>query len=585
MYGDMSDDQLLISIRNKYYSDIPMASFVKAIDYDTDREKYDPTSGMSGFGRFSAGVGKAFTDVAQGLSQFLPGGASREDVAEKRATDAALMRAGAGMAGNITGNVAALIPTAFVPGAASIPGAAAIGALSGLAQPSESTGETLKNTAIGGVLGPTGVLAGRAVGAGFQGVKGLVEPFTKAGQERIAARTLRQFASDPQKAAAALQSAKPLVPGSQPTMAQASGDAGLAQLERTLQNNPESGRKLADAYAAQRAARLGAVQDVAGVDEYYNAIKEGRSIFAREDYAKAMTQGVDKKMADALKPQIESLMKRPSIQSAKSVAVRLANESDQAIGDFGSIEGLDWLKKALDNQISKAAQPGSSIGKEELRGLVQTKGDLMAVMEELAPAYKAANDNFAAMSRQVNSMDAARSLLDRFQPALGRYGASTREHADAYARALEGAKESVKKSTGMNKSLSQVMDRGDIGALENVARDLGRQAKASDLGRAVGSNTAQNLAAQNLLRRTLGPTGLPQKWSESTALQAFLSPYTGVAKLAGAEQRVLDRLLDASLDPIDAAGLLMLAQPKDGGRSLLPYMTPGLLGLVNSSQK
>lgn len=554
MYADLSDEQLLIGIRKRFYPDIPMPRFAALIDFDTQRDALGKEV-VGDTNTFLAGAGKAFTDLARGAGQAL-GVVSRRDVADSRANDSALMSTTGGKIGNIVGNVASLAPTALIPGAGTYAGASTIGAISGALQPSESTEETVKNLAIGGLLAPAGIVATRAAASGGNAIRGLVEPFTKKGQEAISARTLQQFATDPSKARAALSSAKPLVPGSIPTMAQASGDAGLAQLERTLVNNPESGKILAGRFADQRAARLAAVQEIAGTDDYYNAIKSGRDVFAREDYARAMSEGIDREMSIALKPQIKSLMERPSIQQAKREALSLAREQNIAVKDFGSIEGLDWLKKGLDSLISSAKKPGSSISNERLRSLVQTKQDLMSVIEDVAPAYKAANDNFAGMSRNINSMDAARGLLDRMQSPLARFGANTREMKNEYARALEAATESVKKTTGMDRPLSQVMNPRDVRALNAVAEDMARAAKAEDLGRAVGSNTAQNLAAQNLLRRTLGPSGLPQSWSESNALQAFLSPYTGVAKLAGSEQAILDRIAAAALDPLDAAFLL-----------------------------
>jgi hypothetical protein len=563
MYADVSDENLLIGLRRKFYADIPLKQFVNRIEFDTT----DATEGMSGGEKFLAGAGKAFTDVARGAGQMV-GLVSRDDVAESRKRDAPLMRSGAGMAGNITGNIAALLPSAMVPGAATLPGAALIGAGTGLLAPSTSTGETLGNAALGGALGPASILAGRAIGATARAGKALFEPFTKGGQEKIAARTLQQFASNPQRAAQNLRGAKELVPGSVPTMAQAADDPGLAQLERTLQNNPETGPALAEHYASQRAARMAAVRDVAGTDDYYNAVKEGRDVFARADYKNAMDAGIDTQMADALRPQLESLMRRPAIKQAAATAKRLAANSDEALTDFGSIRGLDWLKKGLDDQINRAINNGSSIGKSELKSLLDTKRDLMAVIEDIAPAYKQANENFARMSGKINAMDVARGLQKKFEPALARYGANTREHADAYASALESAKESVKRQTGLNKSIDQVMPRDDVMMLENVARDLGRKSKADDMGRAVGSNTAQNLAAQNLLRRSLGPTGLPQSWAESNLLQGLLSPYTGVAKLAGAERAVMERLVQAGLDPEEAARLLLLAQQPSGAAAL-----------------
>jgi hypothetical protein len=117
--------------------------------------KYDPTEGMSGVEKFRAGVGKAFYDVARGAGQ-LVGAVSREDVAESRSLDAPLMDTGAGMAGNIAGNVALFAPTAAIPGANTVTGAALTGAWMGLLQPSTSTRETLTNIGLGGVGGAVG---------------------------------------------------------------------------------------------------------------------------------------------------------------------------------------------------------------------------------------------------------------------------------------------------------------------------------------------------------------------------------------------------------------------------------------------
>jgi hypothetical protein len=586
MYGDKTDEELLIAVKRKFYPEMPANKFFGMIEYDTERDRLgkELTDSLGTFGRFRTGIGSGLSDVMRGIGQ-AAGVVSRDDVAEARKLDAPLKDTTAGAVGNVTGQVAGFLPTAAIPGANTLTGAALIGAGTGALAPSVSTEETLQNTGVGAAAGPLSILFGRGLAAGYQGLKGLLQPLTTKGQEKVAASTLQSFAKDPKAAAAKLREAKELVPGSMPTLAQASGDPGLAQLERTLVNNPETGPLLASRYADQRAARLGAVQKAAGTDDYYNAIKEGRSIFAKEDYSKAIAEGIDPEMAKALKPQIDSLMSRPSIQQAKAEAIRLAKESDQNISDFGSIEGLDWLKKGLDNIISKASAPGSSIGDAKLKAVVQTKQDLMSVIEQVAPAYKTANDNFAAMSSQVNSMDVARDLMKRYEPALSRYGANTRELGSAYASALEGAKESVKKQTGMNLPMSKVMNTKDIGSLENVARDLARKSASEDMGRAVGSNTAQNLSAQNLLRRALGPAGLPQSWSESTALQTLLAPVTATYRVGGAEKRIMDRLSQAALDPQDAAALLALEQQAPGtiakllkrSEAYLPGAAAGLL--------
>jgi len=538
---------------------------------------YDPTEGMTTFEKAAAGAGKAMVDIGRGAGQML-GLVSREDVAEARRRDAPLMGTTAGTVGNVAGNIAMMVPTAFVPGSATILGGAAIGAGTGLLQPSTSTGETLQNVVLGGVAAPVATIAGRGLAAGYQGVKSAADVFSKAGQNRIAADTLRAAATNPIEAMANMRAARELVPGSQPTVAQVARDPGLAQLERTLLNNPEMAAPLQQRFIAQRAARSGAIQDVAGTDDYYEAIKQGRKIFAKEDYAKALATGIDQDMAKALKPQIDSLMGRPSIEQAKAVAVRLARESDQDLSNFGSVEGMDWLKKALDNQISKASQPGSAIGKAELRALTQTKDDLMKVLGQIAPGYKAANEAYEAMSRQINSMDVARSLAEKLQKPGSEYAqGSAKEMGDAYMRALSEAKESVKKATGMNRYLSDVMSTRDIYALENLARDIGRKQFAETAGRATGSNTAQNLVSQNMLRRMLGPTGLPQSWAENTMLGTLFRPVQFAGKLA--EPRIQNRLAELLLDPQQAAAVLAMqrALPVSSrvGAAVQPYL-PGM---------
>lgn len=576
MYADVSDEQLLAAVHKKFYSDIPRGNFLQAIDYDTKR--VDPTEGMSSIQTTLAGIGKGLTDAARGVGQMV-GAVSRDDVARARELDAPLMGTTGGKVGNVVGSVAAALPLAAVPGANTLQGAAALGGLAGLAAPSVSTEETLKNIGLGGALGPASILAGRAIGAGARGVQGLVEPFTKAGQERIAASTLQQFATNPARAAASLRGAQPLVAGSLPTMAQGADDAGLAQLERTLMNNPETGGRLAEHYASQRAARLAAIQRVAGSPAGRDAAVAAREAAAAPLYQQAknavyeLDSGIDSLFKTPVGRQaldraaaIAANNKRPFLypgQAAKP-GPSIVNEAGESLVDLGTKaqpgritgQALQDIKMALDDMLSN---PMSGIAKSEADAVKRIRGELVGWMEGRNDAFKAARTTYAKESVPINTMDVAQALMEKLQPALARYGANTREQAGAYAAALQAAEETVKKSTGIDKPIGELIDKQAKKLLDDIARDLARKVKAEDLGRAVGSNTMQNVASQNLLRRTLGPAGLPQSWAENSMLQAFLSPYTGLAKLAGSEQRVTDRLLQAALDPADAAGLLSMA--------------------------
>jgi len=553
---------------------------------------FDPTEGMSTYQRTMAGIGKGFVDFGRGVGQ-LVGAVDRKDIEEARRLDGPLMKTTAGKVGNLIGNVATIAPTALIPGAATLRGATAIGALTGLAAPSVSTDETLKNTALGGALGAGGQMAGRAVGAGFNAARGLVDPFTKAGQERIAANTLRAFASDPTKAAANLRGAQQLVPGSLPTMAQVADDVGLAQLERTLVNNPGTGAQLAEAYAAQRAARLGAIQGLAGDSAKRDAAVAARQAAAGPLYTQA-TRAVYQ-----VDDQFANLLNRPAVKTALERAKTVAENAGRqfqftttsaapfrGVGGAGpqtskqiTGQGLQDLKMAMDEMLT---DPTTGLAGEAAKNFKTLRGNVIDWMESQNPAYKAARQTYSRESVPINTMDVADALMKKLEPALARYGANTQEHAAAYARALEAAKETVKKQTGINKPIDAVIDQQANKLLENIAKDLGRKVKAENMGRAAGSNTAQNLAAQNLMRRTLGPTGLPESWGEAQFLQSLLSPYTGLTKLAGGERNVMGLLAEAATDPQRAAGLLTMAQAPSRagqfGNRLLPYSQVPLLG-------
>jgi hypothetical protein len=579
MYDGVPDDQLLMGLHKKFYSDVPSAKFYQNIEYDT--QKADPTEGMSSFEKFAAGAGKSVMDTARGLGQMV-GAVDRKDVAEARKLDAPLMNTTAGKFGDFAGNVATTLPLAFIPGANTVKGASLIGSLTGLAQPSTSTEETLKNIALGGASGGGGVMAGRGAAAGYQAVTGLLRPLTQSGQQQIASEVLKVSATDAGKAMSNIANAKSFVKGSTPTVGQVADDAGLAQLERTLYNNPESQGPLAQAYRSQLEARQKAISDIAGTPEYRKSIEEGRNLFAKQDYADAFAQGIDPAMAKALQPQIDSLMRRPSIQSAKMIAKGLAAEKDIALTNFGSLEGLDWIKKALDNQISKATANGASIGKAKLDALLQTKSDLMATLEQIAPAYKVANDNFAGMSKNINAMDVAKDLQDRLYKNAN-WGAN-KEMGTVYQTELTKALDSVKKQTGMNKSLSDVMPANDIQTLEGIARDIARKENAQNLGRAVGSNTMQNMLGQNLVQRIAGPLGMPQSFSQNVLANTLSRPYSFV--MQSAQPKISAALGEALADPAVARRLLaMSTSPSKAekiGKSLEKYLSvPGLLAIEN----
>lgn len=115
----------------------------------------DPTEGMSGIQKFLAGAGKAMVDIGRGVGD-ITGYYSDEEIDRFKERDQPLMETGAGTAGNIAGNVAAFMPTALIPGANTVTGAALTGATIGALQPTGKEESRLTNIGVGTLGGAIG---------------------------------------------------------------------------------------------------------------------------------------------------------------------------------------------------------------------------------------------------------------------------------------------------------------------------------------------------------------------------------------------------------------------------------------------
>jgi hypothetical protein len=159
---------------------------------------FDPTEGMSTFDKYAAGVGKSVSDLglrARQLGSYVGIGdpqAIQQEIDQAQQRDRPLMNTGAGMAGDLTGQIAtsllpgaaalragralSSIPTLARAGEALIAGgsamqapktlgqAAAVGAGLGAMAPVTSDDSTMRNMVVGALGGAAGNVLPRAVG-------------------------------------------------------------------------------------------------------------------------------------------------------------------------------------------------------------------------------------------------------------------------------------------------------------------------------------------------------------------------------------------------------------------------------------
>jgi hypothetical protein len=411
------------------------------------KDAQDPTSGMSGLAKFGAGYGKAGMDLARGAGQ-LVGLESRQDVQDARDRDAPLMNTGAGKVGNFAGSIADLAPAAFVPGANTLAGAAGIGALGGLLQPSTSTGETAANVGLGGVAGPASLLTGRAVGALGKGLKAsLWDPFTQPGQQRIAANVLQNFAGGPQSAAeAAARLAQPVdaLPGVTPTTAELAGNGGLAQLQKTLSsNNIDAFTKRAQ---ANHGAMQSAIENIAGSPEKLDAATQARNDMAEQLYGDARKQGADAKATAALNAR---LAKEGSRQALEQVGALQKDLSAAQFNPLGSVGGTPNTAAAdsIANRIAQAKQTAASLADDsKITGKGFIGGvDVSDLLERpsLASAINGATRTAADFGQRISSANPVQVLHYAKMNLDGQINAAVRAGNNTEAAALSSAKQAL----------------------------------------------------------------------------------------------------------------------------------------------
>ena len=548
-----------------------MAVPAEWMDQAKPEPRPDPTEGMSGTQKFLAGVGKGMTDLGRGVAQ-LTGFMSQQEIDEAKKLDAPLMNTGAGTAGNVTGLIATGLPTMFAPGANTVTGAAVTGGVMGLLQP-VATGESrTTNTLIGGAAGGGGVLAGRFLRGAYQGGKALIEPFTQGGREKIAGRVIQRFADDPSKIAAA--TSKPTITGAIPTLAEQTGDAGLARLQDGLRAaDPQIGNQISQRLADNNAARVASLGRLAGDSAKMKAAEAARDAATKDLYTQAT------KAAYTVDDKLAELLDRPAVKQAMQRAQKLAEnqgrkttfkvEPGNPYGGLGipdnnsrkiTGQALQDLKMAMDEMLT---DPASGFTGKAGATIKDLRGQLLGWMEDANPAFKAARTTYRDASKPINSMQIGEEVARRATSNTSDLAGNPRMQANALLGMLRDESGLIERATGrkgVGNSLADVMAPDDLNLLRSVASEADRAAAVATAGNGPGSATAQRLASQNILRQLVGPTGLPESWAESALANTVIGKPMNLLYGGVAEPKIQQALAQAVLDPDTARAVLLQAQ-------------------------
>lgn len=547
-------------------------------------QTYDPTEGMSALDRGLAGVGKAMTDVGRGAGQWL-GLVSRKDVEEARKLDAPLMKTTGGTVGNVLGNLAMFAPTALIPGANTIAGGALVGAAAGALNPSVNSGETLGHMALGGVAGG----AVPAVTRAWQLGKDAMKPLYDSGQQELIGRLLNKVAGpEASQAAARLKFAGTpmvgphipgmeratmgeLIPGSVPTVGQASGNAGIASLERAATaTQPHMTVLMSDLFKTQNEARTNVLRNMAGAGGEREFTAAAREATAEQLYGSARRIGIDP--ATLTPGALENIAKfsKRIPDAVLSEARMLAKISGTEMTDATSVEGMHWIKKAIDSKIADAA------GNKTLqRAYVGLQNDLLDGLDKLSPAYAAARKTYADMSKPLNQMDVAGMIADKsINKTTGNL------QPNSFFNALTD--KTAARATGLpSATLEGVMDPRQMGLLNSLAEDVRRANTAANAGRGVGSDTVNKLAYSSLMDTAQIP-GLLSNWAPAKAAGGLLGRVSDTV-YGRANKEMAEKLAEIMLDPTKAAAAMKSAATPEERRMIMEALSRSSAGLLMSA--
>lgn len=550
---------------------------------EADRKEFDPTAGMGTGDRLLAGIGSGMTSAGRAVYGLaapvldavaprrnvtsLVTGQDNSRVAElQRARDEAerldkpLLDTSAGTVGKVIGLAApAAVAVPFTP--ATFAGAATAGGITGAALTEGGIGERAQGGALGALGGLVGQAAPIVIRTGKETLKGLAEPFTAAGRDRIAGRVIDRFATN-RNALQGLTNT-PTATGARQTLSEATRDPGLATLERAIgTTDPETAAALAARGQANNAARVAVLQDIAG-----DATKRGAAEGARKAAVSGLYADADAAVVP-LDDTFKGLMQRPAFSAAVQQAQALAK--NEGIADLffrGSNgepiaitgQGAHLIKKALDDAMDRGSS--TYLGEAAERATGKTQQTFLGWLGKTVPEYDAAKQTFADMSKSINRMDVGQRLLDKTTAAVRDLGGNPKLQANAFARALNDEDALVKAATGMDRSLSDVMTPEQMAALGAVRNELETVANLGQAANGPGSQTAKMLASQNLLQRIAGPLGLPQSFAESVLARSLMRPVQ--FGMQAAEPRIQEAIARGLLDPAEALRMLAASRAAD----------------------
>jgi len=416
---------------------------------------------------------------------------------------------------------------------------------------------------VGGIAAPTAANAGWEIGKGAARLgRSALQPFNvwgTGGSEAMAGDAANQFASDPKALNQFFGVDKPLspgalairarngygaptpsqpqpiptfVPGSNPTVGQATRDIGLLSLEGGLRSQPDAPFKLGD--VRNNDARVNALRTISGTPADLEAAIKDRAANANSDYDFAYSNPIESsaKTNRELKPLWGSDAFKAAWTKAERMASNRLMKPEQM--NTENPQFMHFVKLALDDIAESGGgntferNMSASVG-----GQGGVRGAFLDVLDQIAPAYGIARGNYAQASGPINRMTTLQDIMEKAQTAQP-------DVFDNPQLSQAGWKKAV---TNNAPELAQTLQPDEMQILSGIGKDLDRAGLQNSVA-PVGSPTVRNLTADTALRASIG------KDAASGPITQLLSlPLRKLFEYSGSNETVRKMLTDALQDP------------------------------------
>jgi hypothetical protein len=429
-----------------------------------------------------------------------------------------------------------------------------------------------ENASLGALIGGGLPIAASIFGQGANTLGSMLRPFTSKGQDKVLSGILRDFSENPENALAQLLQAKEIVKGSAPNTAMAAGDTGIASLSRAMQNADQRfASELAARQTAQNQARTVALDSIAGNDAKIAIAKEARDTLTGP-MRESVLQTVKNVKAEPLLSSIDNLLSKP--ENAGKLSQQALQEFRGNIAKFTKDDAINAralyaIRKDINDVLGGKLQGEAGNLKQASSQLIEVKGLIDDAIDKASKAIPNEQKLLAGNMPRSSWADylqtyAKESIPIRQMERLDKVMKSIQTGSvdSQGGLILSGAKlNNILKNEGSELIKSLSPEQIDI--LRRVSADLNASQIAANTGRAVGSNTLQNMAQNNILAASFGKELGSSTTTTSTLGRLLNLPY------GTANKQMQEKLGNALLDPQEAARIWQTPT----GNKLYNYLT------------